>query len=46
VAPVREGYGTLAGQPHIHDMVTWVAAEPSVVIAGERGRERFEETIA
>jgi len=45
-APVWERYGTFAGHPRICATVTWVAADRSVVIEGERGGERFEETIA
>jgi hypothetical protein len=45
-APVWERYGTFAGHPRIFGTVTWLASARSVVVEGERGGERFEETIA
>jgi hypothetical protein len=45
-APVWERYGTFIGHPHIRGTVTWFAAEQCVVIAGKRGDQRFQETIA
>jgi hypothetical protein len=45
-APVWARYGSFTGHPVIHGTVTWFAAERCVVLAGQRGGERFEETIA
>lgn len=44
-APVWDRYGSFAGHPRIGGTVTWTVADRSVVIAGVRGRERFEEVI-
>ena len=45
-APVWDRYGSFAGHPRIGGEVTWTLADRSIVIAGVRGRERFEEVIA
>jgi hypothetical protein len=44
-APLWDRLGLFAGQPRIVGTVTWSAAERSVVIAGRRGGERFEEVV-
>lgn len=36
----------LAGQPPIRGTVTWMLAYRSIVIAGRRGGEAFEEVVA
>jgi hypothetical protein len=45
-APVWERFGSFAGQPRITGTAGWMVVERSVVIAGERAGERFEEVIA
>jgi hypothetical protein len=44
--PVWDRYGEFAGHPLIRGTVTWTLADRSVVIAGDRGGERFEERVA
>jgi hypothetical protein len=44
--PVWDRYGQFAGQPLIRGTVTWAVADRRVLIAGRRGGEAFEETIA
>ena len=44
-APVWDRFGAFAGQPLIRGEVIWTAEGRSVVIAGTRGDERFEETV-
>ena len=44
-APIWDRYGVFAGHPRIRAMVTWIVAERCVVISGDRGGERFEETV-
>jgi hypothetical protein len=44
-APIWDRYGVFAGHPRICATVTWIAAERCVVIWGDRGGERFEETV-
>jgi len=44
-APVWDRFGSFAGQPRISATVTWTAADRTVVIAGRRGGERFEELL-
>jgi hypothetical protein len=44
-APIWDRYGVFAGHPKIRATVTWIAAERCVVISGDRGGERFEETV-
>ncbi len=45
-APVWDRYGSFAGHPRIRATVTWTLPDRSIVIAGARGGERFEEVIA
>jgi hypothetical protein len=45
-APVWDRYGLFAGQPFISGEVIWTVEDRLVVIAGTRGGERFEETVA
>lgn len=44
-APTWDRYGVFAGHPKIRATVTWIAAERCVVISGDRGGERFKETV-
>jgi hypothetical protein len=44
-APIWDRYGVFTGHPRICATVTWIAAERCVVICGDRGGERFEETV-
>src|SRR5450755_1574646 len=41
-APVWDRYGQFAGLPAIRGTVTWAVRDRRVVIAGQRGHERFE----
>jgi hypothetical protein len=43
---VWDRFGYFAGQPWVRGTVTWVLADRSVAIVGERGAEPFEEVIA
>ena len=45
-APVWDRYGQFAGQPGVRGTVTWLLADRSVVIAGQRDRQAFEETVS
>jgi hypothetical protein len=45
VAPIWDRYGVFAGHPRISATVTWIAAERCVLISGDRGGGRFEETV-
>jgi hypothetical protein len=45
VAPIWDRYGVFTGHPRIPATVTWIATERCVVISGDRGGERFEETV-
>jgi hypothetical protein len=45
-APIRDRFGSFAGQPQISGTVTWTAANRRVLIAGRRGNERFEELVS
>ena len=44
--PVWDRYGEFAGHPRIRGTVTWTVAERCILIAGQRGDERFEEAVA
>lgn len=44
-APVRDRFGSYAGQPQIAGTVTWRTADRRVVIEGRRGDKRFEELV-
>jgi hypothetical protein len=44
-APVWGRYGSFRGQPSIRATLAWSVAERSVVLAGTRGVERFEQTL-
>ena len=44
--PIWDRYGEFAGQPPIRGTVTWMLAYRSIVIAGRRGGEAFEEVAA
>jgi hypothetical protein len=44
--PIWDRYGGFAGQPPIRGTVTWVLGLRSIVIAGRRGGEAFEEVVA
>jgi hypothetical protein len=44
-APIWDRYGVFVGQPRIRATVTWIAAERCVLISGDRGGGRFEETV-
>jgi hypothetical protein len=44
-APIWGRYGVFAGHPRICATVTWIAAERCVLISGDRGGERFVETV-
>ena len=45
-APVWDRYGKFAGHPQIRGTVTWTLADRSVRIAGKRGGEAFEDSLA
>lgn len=44
--PVWDRYAGFAGHPWIRGTVVWSTIDRSVVIAGERGGDPFEERIA
>jgi hypothetical protein len=44
-APVWGRYGSFRGQPPIAATLRWSVAERSLLLAGTRGRERFQETL-
>lgn len=44
-APVWGRYGSFRGQPPIRATLAWNVAERSVMLAGTRGSERFEQTL-
>jgi hypothetical protein len=44
-APVWGRYGSFRGQPRIAATLAWNAADRSLLLAGTRGSERFEETL-
>jgi hypothetical protein len=44
-APVWDRFGAFAGQPRISGTVTWTTADRTVIVAGRRGGERFEEQL-
>jgi hypothetical protein len=44
--PIWDRYGVFAGQPPIRGTLTWVLGLRSIVIAGRRGGEAFEEVVA
>ena len=44
--PVWDRYGAFVGHPRIRGTVTWMVAERCILIAGQRGGEAFEETLA
>jgi hypothetical protein len=44
-APVWDRFGTFAGQPRVRGTVVWSLSDRSVLIAGERGGERFEKAV-
>lgn len=44
--PIWDRYGVFAGQPSICGAVTWALPHRSIVIAGRRGSEAFEEVVA
>lgn len=45
-APVWDRYGQFDGHPSIRGTVTWTLADRSIRIAGQRGGEGFEDTLA
>ena len=44
--PVWDRYGQFAGHPRIRGTVTWTLADRCILIAGQRGGEAFEESLA
>ncbi len=44
--PVWDRYGAFAGHPSIRGTVTWTVVDRGIVIAGQRGGEAFEESLA
>jgi hypothetical protein len=44
--PVWDRYGAFVGHPWVRGAVTWTLADRCVLIAGQRGGEAFEETLA
>jgi hypothetical protein len=44
-APVWDRFGAFAGQAQISGTVTWTTADRTVIVAGRRGGERFEEQL-
>ena len=45
VAPVWDCFGAFAGQPRMSGTVTWTTADRTLIVAGRRGDERFEEQL-
>jgi hypothetical protein len=45
-APVWDRYGQFAGHPWVRGTVTWLLADRSMVIAGKRADEAFEDPVA
>lgn len=43
---VWDRYGQFAGHPRIRATVRWTVADRCIVIAGQRGGQAFEETLA
>jgi hypothetical protein len=44
--PVWDRYGQFAGHPWIRGTVTWSLADRCILVAGQRGDEAFEESLA
>jgi hypothetical protein len=44
--PVWDRYGQFFGHPWIRGTVTWTLADRCILIAGQRGGEAFEESLA
>lgn len=44
-APAWGRYGSFRGQPRITATLAWTVADRSILLAGTRGTERFEETL-
>ncbi len=44
-APVWDRFGSFAGHPRITGTVTWTTRDRTLVVAGRRGAERFEELL-
>ena len=44
-APVWDRFGAFAGHPRISGAVTWTTVDRTVVVAGRRGAQRFEEVL-
>ena len=44
--PVWDRYGAFVGHPWVRGAVTWTVADRCILIAGQRGGEAFEETLA
>jgi hypothetical protein len=44
--PVWDRYGRFVGHPWIRGTVTWTVADRGILLAGQRGGEPFEETLA
>ena len=44
-APVWDCFGAFAGQPRMSGTVTWTTADRTLIVAGRRGDERFEEQL-
>ena len=44
--PCGTAYGRFVGHPWIRGTVTWTVADRGILIAGQRGGEPFEETLA
>jgi len=43
---VWDRYAQFAGHPWTRGTVTWTVADRSILIAGQRGGEAFEEALA
>ncbi|MGO9902472.1 MAG: hypothetical protein ACLP0J_22930 [Solirubrobacteraceae bacterium] len=43
--PIWDRYAQFSGHPRIRGTVTWTLSEHSIVIAGQRGDEVFEEHL-
>jgi hypothetical protein len=44
-APVWDRFGSFAGHPRTSGTVAWTTADRTLIVAGRRGSERFEEQL-
>ena len=43
--PVWDRFGSFAGHPRISGTLAWTTADRTLIVAGRRGGERFEEQL-